>query len=116
MQEVLELVAAAHVADRHEVGSDRADQLFERGRLADDAQADQSIHAGWTAAVLWTAESGTFNELELDSVRDARSKIHRRGRRHQGVKFTRGADGRRASAQKIIGPSRTCHVAGPDPV
>ena len=79
MQEALELVAATHVADRHEVGSDRADQLFERGRLADDAQAGQSIHAldGWTAAVAvtsWTAESGAFKELELDSVRYARKK------------------------------------------
>ena len=53
-----ELVAAAHVADRREVGLDHAGQLGAWARLGDDAHSDQSIqsilHDGggdtWTAA------------------------------------------------------------------
>ena len=45
----VELVAAAHVADQHEVGTDHAGQLEARVRLADHAQAAQSIMP--TAAV-----------------------------------------------------------------
>ena len=38
-----EIAAAIDVADGHEVGIDHASQLDARGRLADDAQAAQSI-------------------------------------------------------------------------
>ena len=44
MKEMVELEAAAHVADRHVVGIDHAGQLGARPRLADHAQSDQSIH------------------------------------------------------------------------
>ena len=44
MKEIVELEAAAHVADRHVVGIDHAGQLGARPRLADHAQSDQSIH------------------------------------------------------------------------
>ena len=43
MQEAVELVAVAHVSDRHEVGTDHAGQLESLTRLADDAGTDQSI-------------------------------------------------------------------------
>ena len=53
MQDAAELVAVAHVADRHEVGTDHAGQLGAWVRLADhvqnteDAQSKQSIlHGG----------------------------------------------------------------------
>ena len=52
-----ELVAATHVADGHEVGNDQAGQLGPRPRLADLAQAAQSIQSICTAAAVstWTA-------------------------------------------------------------
>ena len=40
-----ELVAAAHVADRREVGLDHAGQLGAWARLGDDAHSDQSIQS-----------------------------------------------------------------------
>ena len=40
-----EIAAAIDVADGHEVGIDHASQLDARGRLADDAQAAQSMQA-----------------------------------------------------------------------
>ena len=40
-----EVAAAIHVADGHEVGIDHSSQLDARGRLADDAQAAQSMQA-----------------------------------------------------------------------
>ena len=43
MQGAVELVAAAHVADRHEVVTDHAGQLEARVRLSDHAQATQFI-------------------------------------------------------------------------
>ena len=43
MQGSVELAAAAHVVDRHEVGTDHAGQLESLTRLADDAGTDQSI-------------------------------------------------------------------------
>ena len=43
MQDAAELVAVAHVADRHEVGTDHAGQLFAWLRLADAAGRDQVI-------------------------------------------------------------------------
>ena len=43
VQGAVELVAAAPVGDRHEVGTDHADQLEAWLRLADDAGPDQSI-------------------------------------------------------------------------
>ena len=45
MQDAAELVAVAHVADRHEVGTDHAGQLYAWLRLADDAGRDQVIMA-----------------------------------------------------------------------
>ena len=47
-----ELVAAAHVADRHEVGIDHARQLFAWTRLPDHALHDQSIAHDGAEAML----------------------------------------------------------------
>ena len=57
VQGAVELVAAAHVTDRHEVGTDHAGQLEAWLRLADHAQAAQSI---MPAAVVtaWSAYIG----------------------------------------------------------
>ena len=53
----VELVAAAHVADQHEVVTDHAGQLEEWLRLSDHAQAAQSIMP--TAVVTaWSASFG----------------------------------------------------------
>ena len=43
MHDAVEMAAGIHVADGHEVGIDHTSQLAARGRLADDAQAAQSI-------------------------------------------------------------------------
>ena len=53
----VELVAAAHVADQHEVGTDHAGQLEARVRLADHAQAAQSIMPP-PAVTAWAASFG----------------------------------------------------------
>ena len=45
MKGAAELVAAAHVADRREVGLDHAGQLGAWARLGDDAHSDQSIQS-----------------------------------------------------------------------
>ena len=53
----VELVAAAHVADQHEVGTDYAGQLEARVHLSDHAQAAQSIMPP-AAVTAWAASFG----------------------------------------------------------
>ena len=71
MKGTAELVAAAHVADRREVGLDHAGQLGAWARLGDDAHSDQSIqsilHDGGGDHVD-SCHGGTFMKLEADSV------------------------------------------------
>ena len=62
VQDAGELVAAAHVADRHEVGIDHAGQFGAWPRLSDLAQAAQSImpimHGDGVSS--WTAQIGAL--------------------------------------------------------
>ena len=53
MQDAAELVAAAHMANRHVVGIDHAGLLFAWTRLPDHAQHDQPIQHDDAGAVLW---------------------------------------------------------------
>ena len=57
MQDAAELVAVAHVADRHEVGTDHAGQLYAWLRLADDGGRDQVIMAA-AVVTTWSAYIG----------------------------------------------------------
>ena len=50
VQGAVELVAAAHVAGRNEVGTDHAGQLFAWVRLVDAAGEDQVIHSSGGSA------------------------------------------------------------------
>ena len=71
VQDAAELEAAEHGSDRHEVSIDHADQFGERARLADHAQAAQSmqsIHAARRTGQLLSCCRSTSMELELDSV------------------------------------------------
>ena len=57
MQGSVELAAAAHVVDRHEVGTDHAGQLYAWLRLADDGGRDQVIMAA-AVVTTWSAYIG----------------------------------------------------------
>ncbi len=86
VQDAAELVAATHVADRHEVSIDRSGQLSAWTRLEDHAHSLQSmqstLHGARTDHVDCCCRS-TSMELEHVSVSDSSGKTYlylRRGR------------------------------------
>ena len=110
VQDAVELVAAAHVADRHEVGTDHAGQLGAWVRLADHAQAAQSkqsiLHGGGGDHVD-SPHRSTSMKMELDSVIDSSGKTYlavRRGRAVTGreVATSASAVGRRQVVLRFV--------------
>ena len=79
VQDAAELVAATHVADRHEVSIDRSGQLSAWTRLADHAHSLQSmqstLHSARTDHVDCCCRS-TSMELEHVSVVGSRRKLY----------------------------------------
>ena len=70
MQDAAELVAAAHVANRHVVGIDHAGLLFAWTRLPDHAQHDQPIQHDDAGAVLWP-RSQLLRSTSMKTVLDS---------------------------------------------
>ena len=70
VQDAGELVAAAHVADRHKVGIDHTGQLGAWARLEDDAHSDQSMQSTLFSGGgdhVDSSHGATFMKLTLDS-------------------------------------------------
>ena len=99
MKGAAELVAAAHVADRREVGLDHAGQIGAWSHLGDDAHSDQSMQSTLLSGGGDHVDSlfgATFMKLTLDS----------------GVGLTPDLDGKlrrsRAVTGHAVGTDRSC--------
>ena len=82
------MVAAAHVADRREVGIGHAGQLEARGRLEDDARNDQSMQQSTLGASgdrLDKLLRSTSMKLVSDSVNGLTSDLQSAARRCRGL-------------------------------
>ena len=104
MKGAAELVAAAHVADRREVGLDHAGQLGAWARLGDDAHSDQSIqsilHDGGGDHVD-SCHGATFMLTVCDSDVGLTPDLHS-GRRHSRAVTGHAVGTDRSCAQKSL--------------
>ena len=84
MKDAAELVAVAHVADRHDVGTDNAGQLYAWLRLADDAGRDQVIMPTVARTRVAHGEqlSWTFMLTVCDSFDEFTPGLHGRTQNH----------------------------------
>ena len=119
MKGAAELVAAAHVADRREVGLDHAGQLGAWARLGDDAHSDQSIqsilHDGGGDHVD-SCHGATFMLTVCDSDVGLTPDLDHKLRHSRAVSGHAVGTDRSCAQKSLVVPSFRVHTFGPGPV